>query len=368
MKIIHIVLGKANPNRMNGVNKVVHSLATVQKKMGHDVEVLGLTNTVEKDKIERNYHINFYRNFFFLLDKNLKNYIQKINPDNSIVHIHGGFILDFYLISKRLNKSFIKYIFTSHGSYNKEALKKKYYLKKMFFIIFDRYILKHAWKVQFLGESEYRYIDNLITNIEKVLIQNGQNMDELIFTHIEILSRNRPIFGFVGRIDIYTKGLDILFDGFLEYKKNGGNGTLWIVGDGVDLQKLKAWSKKNALDGSIIFYGSRFGNEKLNLMANMDVFVHTSRFEGFPMAVLEAGGLGKPLLVSEETNFGAFVKKYQCGMVLGNNSPEDVYSFLKKFELLKRREISIMKKNVIEMMEIEFNWEDISKKLLKGSA
>ena len=27
MKIIHIVLGKANPNRMNGVNKVVHNLA-----------------------------------------------------------------------------------------------------------------------------------------------------------------------------------------------------------------------------------------------------------------------------------------------------------------------------------------------------
>ena len=104
MKIIHITLGKANPNRMNGVNKVVHSLATSQKNIGHDVEVLGLTNTGEIEKIERNYHINFYRKKTFLLDTSLNVYIDEIDPYNSLVHMHGGFITDFYLIARQLNK------------------------------------------------------------------------------------------------------------------------------------------------------------------------------------------------------------------------------------------------------------------------
>ena len=34
MEIIHIVLGKANPERMNGVNKVVFQLATKQAESG----------------------------------------------------------------------------------------------------------------------------------------------------------------------------------------------------------------------------------------------------------------------------------------------------------------------------------------------
>ena len=43
MEIIHSILGKANPNRMNGVNKVVHELATIQVEKGISAEVWGIT-------------------------------------------------------------------------------------------------------------------------------------------------------------------------------------------------------------------------------------------------------------------------------------------------------------------------------------
>jgi hypothetical protein len=43
MEIIHIVLGKANPDRMNGVNKVVYQLATKQVEFGENVAVWGLS-------------------------------------------------------------------------------------------------------------------------------------------------------------------------------------------------------------------------------------------------------------------------------------------------------------------------------------
>ena len=47
MKIIHAVLGKANPDRMNGVNKVAHQLAKTQQGMGHEVTVWGIASSLE---------------------------------------------------------------------------------------------------------------------------------------------------------------------------------------------------------------------------------------------------------------------------------------------------------------------------------
>ncbi|MFT6199305.1 MAG: hypothetical protein ACJAQ2_001077, partial [Vicingaceae bacterium] len=43
LQVIHVLLGKANPNRMNGVNKMVNSLAEHQSIIGKDVTVWGIT-------------------------------------------------------------------------------------------------------------------------------------------------------------------------------------------------------------------------------------------------------------------------------------------------------------------------------------
>jgi len=41
LQIIHIILGKANPNRMNGVTKVVNSLAESQAQLGMECDCFG---------------------------------------------------------------------------------------------------------------------------------------------------------------------------------------------------------------------------------------------------------------------------------------------------------------------------------------
>ena len=48
MEIIHLVMGKANPQRMNGVNKVVYQLATKQAEAGIKVQVWGFTKDLSK--------------------------------------------------------------------------------------------------------------------------------------------------------------------------------------------------------------------------------------------------------------------------------------------------------------------------------
>src|ERR1700761_692708 len=55
MEVIHLILGKANPMRMNGVNKVVHEMATNQVLRGYPVEVWGITASTTHDYPKRNF-------------------------------------------------------------------------------------------------------------------------------------------------------------------------------------------------------------------------------------------------------------------------------------------------------------------------
>ena len=365
MKIIHVILGKANPNRMNGVNKVVHNLATQQQKDGLHAFIFGITNSEnkqEEEKVDRNYNLLLFKRNKYSIDSKLKQEILKFSSSNTIFHIHGGFIIDFYFLSIFLKRHNYKYIFTTHGCYNKEAMKKNKFIKNIFFKLIDKKILRNSWKVQFLGKSEFNHIDTLTKNINKILIPNGQNLDDLKFDYKNIRENEQLIFGFVGRIDKHAKGLDLLFEAFKQYKKQNGVGKLWIIGDGADLNYLKEFTKNNNMTDSIVFFGSKFDKEKLNIIKNMDIFIHTSRFEGFPMAVLEALGLEVPVIISNETNVGEYIKKYNAGIVLDKNNSHNICRALLKIDNF---EIQNFKENINLMMTTEFNWSKISKKIME---
>jgi hypothetical protein len=46
MRIVHILKGKANPDTPNGVNRVVHWMAASELRLGHEVEVWGLAESM----------------------------------------------------------------------------------------------------------------------------------------------------------------------------------------------------------------------------------------------------------------------------------------------------------------------------------
>ena len=87
MEIIHIILGKANPNRTNGVNKVVNSLATYQTKKGIKISVWGITKNPIHDYPERNYEtILFKETSKIFLPKGIKEEIQNMDKNTSLLH------------------------------------------------------------------------------------------------------------------------------------------------------------------------------------------------------------------------------------------------------------------------------------------
>ena len=90
MEIIHIVLGKANPDRLNGVNKVVYNMASEQSKAGKSVQVWGITPNPVHDYPERNFKTLLFQEerFHFFMPRALKEAI--LGNKNTIFHINGG--------------------------------------------------------------------------------------------------------------------------------------------------------------------------------------------------------------------------------------------------------------------------------------
>lgn len=100
----------------------------------------------------------------------------------------------------------------------------------------------------------------------------------------------------VGRLE-HQKGYDLLISMFVKLPENY---NLTILGEEVchgNKDKLIAYSKKLGVSERIIFKG--FVNNPYEYMANADIFVLSSRYEGFPNVVLEALGCGIPVVAFE---------------------------------------------------------------------
>ncbi len=365
LKIIHLVLGKANPERMNGVNKVAHQQAMHLHALGHDVEIWGITRSPDDAVYPRPFPTKLFKSqpFYRDLDPKLMYQLSKL-PKNTMFHIHGAFIADFYKFTRMLRDMKFPYVYTPHGAFNKVALEKNKWIKKLYFQRYEKVILRDAKKVQFLGHSEYEHAGKLMRLNNRVIIPNGQNFSELQFEFHTMQRKHSPVFGFCGRLDVYYKGLDVLLDGFAGYVKKNGLGELWIIGDGPDRHRLEDQARALKIGDRVHFMGAKYGKDKLNRIANMDVFCHPSRSEGSPTAVLEAAALGRPLMVSTATNVGQNVEKRGCGIHLHTTTAKSIEKACFEFErdYAEGKHIA-MGECAQRMVTEEFSWDTVAQSL-----
>lgn len=353
MEIIHIVLGKANPDRLNGVNNVVYHLAMEQYKAGKNVQVWGITSTPLHDYPERNFHTKLYMSekFPFAINEEIKKDILK--NKTAVYHLHGGWIPVFSRIAMFFAKHKIKYVVTGHGAYNEIAMRHSAIVKRAYFYLFEKMMLKNAHKIHAIGKSEVQGLKNILPKVNSFLLPYG-----FVFNQGETNSLKNDEFtiGFLGRLDTKTKGLDLLVEAFYLFQKLYPYSQLWIIGEGEGLAYLKSFIVKKKLN-NIRLLGKKFGEEKNSLLSKMHVFVHPSRNEGLPTAVLEAAALGLPTIVTKATNMGEYITEYNAGISIENDdiialekSMERIYS---AYQMNKAESLAMGAK---KMIESAFDW------------
>lgn len=103
------------------------------------------------------------------------------------------------------------------------------------------------------------------------------------------------LVGHVGRFNFQKNHSFILriFEEILELRHDA---KLLLVGNGPDFQKIEKEILKLGLSDNVITYGET--NKMEALYMAMDTFLFPSRFEGFPVTLIEAQAAGLPCVVS----------------------------------------------------------------------
>ena len=99
----------------------------------------------------------------------------------------------------------------------------------------------------------------------------------------------------VGRL-VRQKGYDLLVESFASLAAMYKDWQLTIYGDGPERPSLQARIDHYDLQGRIFLPGLRKGIQ--TVLAEADLFVHPSRYEGFPNALMEALASGCPVVAS----------------------------------------------------------------------
>lgn len=363
IQVIHLVMGKANPDRMNGVNKVVHALATEQAAQGNKVSIWGITRTPDAPVKERAVATRLFRDRGkFRLDKGLIAALNEVAATDTVFHIHGGFIPQFSLVAHQLTKRALSFVYTPHGAHNTVALQRSAWKKRMYIPLFERYLVDNAIRLHFIGASEVEGSRKVFGERPYALIPNGQDLPASAPAKLDRERNEFPVLGTVGRLDLHTKGLDLLFAGFAEFlRQHKGNGQLWLVGDGPDRERLERLAQDLHIQEHVTFWGGRYGTEKDTIMASMDLFCLTSRNEGLPGVVLEAAALEVPCLVSKETNMAEHLTAYRAGFVLEQNTAADITATLLQATAQMRSDHwGELRRNARSMVATAFNWERIA--------
>lgn len=355
MEIIHLILGKANPQRMNGVNKVVYQLATHQKRQGRNVSIWGITKDLTRNFDERTFETRLYpasKNPFGV-SLQLREAIKKKAGKDVVFHLHGGWVPVYAAISKLFERFSIRFVLTGHGAYNTVAMQRSRWIKKIYFKLFEEPLLKRTSKIHSIGQSEVEGLQAIYPNQKNMLLPYGFELQSS-----GLQQRPNPegfTIGFVGRLDTWTKGLDLLIEAFHKFQKRDKNSILWIIGDGPGRADLEKFIGENKVE-NVVLWGSKFGDKKDKLISQMHVFVHPSRNEGLPASVLEAAAMGVPVIVSKPTNVAENVAQYKAGTALATTTAEALTEAFIQLKRNNKLTMNSLSKNAKTMVSEAYSW------------
>lgn len=279
-------------------------------------------------------------------------------PD--LVVFEGTYFIKNVLFSYTLRRKHIPYIIVPRSSLTIQAQNNSKWLKKRIFnlLVFNSFI-KNALAIQYLTEDELKD-SSTKWNKTHFIISNGVVLPECFKTNF---FKDDKIYGlFIGRIDIYQKGLDLLVDACCKVQNElrANNIIIKVYGPDYngDKMRLQDMLAKNDIDDIIEIGDVILGKAKEEIMLQSDFFIMPSRFEGHPMALIEALSYGLPCLVSQGTNMRKEICRYDAGWGCDNIS-DDICTALLKVRRDKHKFLD--KSKNARSLASKYDWNNLAR-------
>jgi glycosyltransferase involved in cell wall biosynthesis len=198
----------------------------------------------------------------------------------------------------------------------------------LFLRIFDP-VFRMPWAIIYLTEEEKNLVNRVFHNetIPSEVIGMGLNLPQTIDS-----SEFRKKYRIEGKFILYmgriakSKGCDELFDHFLKYRRESDPSIQLVL-----MGKLSGTIPE---DPGIRYVGFIPDEDKYNAIAGATLVVNPSPFESLSITILEAWGLGKPVLVNSKSD----VLKNHCIQSQAGLWYESYQEFTACLDLLLRDE------------------------------
>ncbi len=298
MKVLHIVGNKIEAS--NGIGRLLPEMIEMQNKYSLNMEcALCCLND------------NYITTAFKVID--MSSFDNDIIDDYDLFIFHGLYFYSYIRFAKKILSKNKIYFVKPHSSLIIDAQKKARAKKILANFIFFKNFIKNACAIIFTNEDEAR---NSVHWNSKYFYE-GNGLASVHRSNLIVRRKQKPYkFVYLSRIDFTHKGTDILLDALhlLKDKYNLKNLNLSIYGKGDESEEKELVQRIKKINfPDVTFNGPIYGKDKNEMLSGKDIFILTSRYEGFPMAILEALDAGLPCLVTRGVNMTSIIEKYKIG-------------------------------------------------------
>ena len=277
------------------------------------------------------------------------------HPD--VVVFEGFYYMDDVRIGKMLRKEKIPYIIIPRSSLTRLALRNHAWLKKwLAHLLYFNSFVKHAAAIQYLTKQES--CDSIGRfKTPYFIVPNGFSTPTEVK---EVFSQKGIRASFIGRLDMFQKGLDMLLEAIVKLKieLTHTNFHLNIYGPRrYDFYKIQEELTKRGVSNIVSLYDEVSGKEKEKILLETDLFIMTSRFEGHPMGLIEALAYGLPCLVTPGSNMYEEIDKADAGWTCQGNVNDIEKSLLK---VLKQKKLLRQKGKNARLLSLQYDWNKLA--------
>jgi len=292
MKVMLFITGLG----MGGAEKVVCELADKLYESGQEVSIVYFTGEILRrpenkeitlHKIALNFNLSIFNALISLVEL-----VDEKQPD--VIHSHM-FHANIMARSIKLFRKNIRIICSSHSNYEGGRLRMAMYALTENLCDVHTNVSNNAAKALMkAGAVRNRKIITVYNGIDISKYKLDENLRSDARKKLNFNDGAKVILT-IGRIDV-PKDYPTLLKAFKIVREKQEHAFLLIVGDGPKRQEMEALSINLGINEHVKFLGIR--NDVPELLNACDLFVSSSAWEGFGIAILEAMLCQRPIVAT----------------------------------------------------------------------
>jgi len=277
----------------NGIHKVVDGMMSAMARHGVSVTVLAL-GSESGAHVRNGYRIEHLAKGRLLPLGAIRKRIERAGP-HTVTLFHGTFNPRYTLLGRVLHRHGLPYMVFPHTLMDQGFFSVGRSKKQLYWKLFERAFIDRA---ACIGSYDLGQRENLASRgANAPMIQTWNGICDPVIPNTDHFSTDGPVrFHFFGRMAMGTKGLDMLLDATaIVYAEEDIEVTLQGPGT-EDLKELRDRVQTLGLTKIVHFEPPASTPNPIVIMAGYDVSILSSRYEGFPTALVEAMMAARPIV------------------------------------------------------------------------